>query len=224
MREEYARRFACDRIGVAVNCVALQPVAREPEPNEKMPLRLVYAGSTHTGRWRVLREIGRCLTALRVEGYEAVLEIYTPRPLNNRLRGKLTIEPVLAVCGSLTPEKLTQTMRGANVLVMVESFARSARKVTRLSLSTKIPEYMAAGRCILAVGPGDVSSIAYLKAHGAAIVADRPGHAALLDALRGVFDPARRAVCAQNGLRVAQAAHQKSALQAMIYREISRNQ
>jgi len=219
MRDEYARRFGCDYIRVAANCVALSPVTPEPQ-NESAPLRLIYAGSTHTGRWRVLREIGRCLAVLRGQGLYAALEIYTPRPLPPRLRGKLTIERALSVKGSLTPGQLAQTMREANALVMVESFARQARKVTRLSLSTKIPEYMAAGRCILAVGPGDVSSMAYLRAHGAAIVADQPGRAALLDALRGLFDPACRAACAQNGLRVAQAAHQKSALQGMIYQEV----
>lgn len=219
MREEYARRFGYGRFEVAANCVALSPVT--PEPSEQTVLRLLYAGSTHTGRWRVLREIGRALSALRGEGLHAVLEIYTPRPLPERLRHKLTIDPVLAVRGSLTPGQLAEAMGEANVLVMVESFARSARKVTRLSLSTKIPEYMAAGRCILAVGPGDVSSMAYLQTHGAAIVADQPGHDALVDTLRGLFDPDRRAVCAQNGLRLAQAAHQKSALQAMIRQEIS---
>jgi hypothetical protein len=37
---------------------------------------------------------------------------------------------------------------------------------TRLSISTKIPEYLASGKPILAVGPDDISSIRYLKRLG----------------------------------------------------------
>ena len=218
MQAEYARRFGCDHIRVAANCVTLQDIA--PEPKEKTPLRLLYAGSLHTGRWRVLREIGRALLLLREEGQEATLEIYTPRPLPDGLRKKLTLEPAMAVCGSLTPQQLAQEMGKANVLVMVESFKPGARKVTRLSLSTKIPEYMAAGRCILAVGPADISSMAYLRQRNAAILVDRPHRKELLQGLRAAFDAQRRAANAQNGLDAVQKYHRQEALQEMIYGDI----
>jgi len=218
MQAEYTRRFGCDHIRVAANCVALQDVA--PEPEETPPLRLLYAGSLHTGRWRVLREIGRALLTLRREGYEAALEIYTPRQLPDRLRKKLTLEPAMAVCGSLTPQQLAKAMGKANVLVMVESFRRSARKVTRLSLSTKIPEYMAAGRCILAVGPAHISSMAYLRQQNAAVLVDRPHRKELLQGLRALFDAQRRAAYAQNGLDAVQGHHRQETLQQMIYADI----
>ncbi|MCL2810877.1 MAG: hypothetical protein FWD25_03195 [Clostridia bacterium] len=217
MQAEYARRFDCDHIRVAANCVTLTDIAPEPEA---APLRLLYAGSLHTGRWRVLREIGLALLTLRQEGYEAVLEIYTPRPLPQRLHKKLTLEPVTAVCGSLTPQQLAKEMGKANVLVMVESFRRAARKVTRLSLSTKIPEYMAAGRCILAVGPADISSMAYLRQQDAAVLVEKPYRKELLHGLRALFDAQRRTACAQNGLVAVQKNHRQEALQEMIYADI----
>ena len=34
---------------------------------------------------------------------------------------------------------------------------------TKYSFSTKIPEYLSAGRCVLAVGPAEVASVRYLS-------------------------------------------------------------
>ena len=45
----------------------------------------------------------------------------------------------------------------------VEAFDKFNKKITRLSLSTKIPEYMGSGKLIVAIGPDDISSIEYLK-------------------------------------------------------------
>jgi glycosyltransferase involved in cell wall biosynthesis len=223
MREEYAGRFGREDIAVAANCVEVSPCTSQeaycggcPEK----PLRLVYAGSVHTGRWRVLRRLGACLRALRDEGLYAVLEVYTPASLSPRLTRALTLEPTLAWRGSLTPAELRSALARANALVMVEAFSRSARRVTRLSLSTKIPEYMAAGRCMLAVGPAEASSIRYVREQGAGVVIDDTRREAMLRSLRALFDAETRADLVRKALRVAQENHGREALQADLYRRI----
>lgn len=220
MQEEYARRFGCSSIGVAANCVAISPYTAEPAVGEGQGMRLLYAGGVHIQRWRSLRLLGECLQALYAEGYRAQLDIYTPRPLPDALRERLTLEPVMRCGGSLNPAQLSQKLAEANVLVMVEAFTRSARKVTRLSLSTKIPEYMAAGRCILAFGPPEVSSIRYIRAHDAGVVIESTERAAMLAALRTLFDAERRQAAVLNALRVADQHHQQAGLRQRIYADI----
>jgi glycosyltransferase involved in cell wall biosynthesis len=48
------------------------------------------------------------------------------------------------------------------VLLHVEAFDDTVRAYTRLSLSTKIPQYMSSGRPILAYGPGELASCRYI--------------------------------------------------------------
>lgn len=220
MQEEYARRFGCTSIGVAANCVAIPPYTAEPEADGAQGLRLLYAGGVYIQRWRSLRLLGECLQTLRAEGYRAQLDIYTPRPLTDALRQRLTLEPVMRCGGSLNPAQLAQKMAQANVLVMAEAFSRAARKVTRLSLSTKIPEYMAAGRCILAFGPPDVSSIRYIRSHDAGVVIDSTRREAVLVELRALFDAERRQAAVRNALRVAEQHHQQAVLRQQMYADI----
>ena len=51
----------------------------------------------------------------------------------------------------------------ADILLHVESFDKKAIASTKYSFSTKIPEYLSAGKCVFAVGPSNVASIKYLS-------------------------------------------------------------
>ncbi len=219
MQTEYAQRFDMRNIGLAANCIDMPTYTQED--GRRAPLRLLYAGGVHIQRWQNLYALGQALKALRQEGLEAELVIYTPQPLPDALRAKLTMEPVMRYGGSLSPTELAQAMADANVLVMVESFAKSARKVTRLSLSTKIPEYMAAGRCMLAYGPQDVSSIRYIRDHDAGVVISATRPEEMLAQMRRLFDPDLRFRMVQNALRTAQENHRRDALQHEIWRQVN---
>ena len=220
MQAEYARRFGCANIQVAANCVPVRDATPEQPP--AAPLRLLYAGSVHTGRWRSLRRLGEQLAALRAQGLEACLEVYTPGAISPRQRRALTLAPCLRYGGSLTPEALQQAMAQAHVLVMVEAFSRAARWVTRLSLSTKIPEYMAAGRCVLAFGPPDVSSIRYIQDRDAGVVVTDRRPEAMRAALRKLFDAEERARTVARASRVARENHRQELVRDALYAQIQR--
>jgi hypothetical protein len=80
------------------------------------------------------------------------------------------------------------------------------RKLTRLSLSTKIPEYLASGRCIFVAGPPEVGSIRYIQDHEAGmVVTDMDALRENLDTL--ISNPELRWCHALNGLRLAHQRH-----------------
>ena len=63
-------------------------------------------------------------------------------------------------------------MKKADILLHVESNDLQYRSLTRLSVSTKIPEYLISGRLLLAFGPAEVASIKLLSDHNVGCVID----------------------------------------------------
>jgi glycosyltransferase involved in cell wall biosynthesis len=141
-----------------INC-NLVDAALEAKPTNDGKVRVVYAGGLHLGRVESLIEFShqmkkRCLAA----GYEFILEVYTndtPGDLNSMESRKFGI----FYKGSLPWSKLQSKLVDADFLLHVESFEPKIKKKTRLSLSTKIPEYMSSGTCVLAFGPKELASI-----------------------------------------------------------------
>lgn len=78
-------------------------------------------------------------------------------------------EPAIRYEGSLGREALKERLNECGVVVFVESFDELNKKITRLSLSTKVPEYMASGALIVAIGPKDVGSMEYLADNKVAV-------------------------------------------------------
>ena len=79
-------------------------------------------------------------------------------------------------CERVSQEELIGKMRSSNYLIHVEAFDEKIKKYTRLSISTKIPEYLAAQRPIIAIGPRDIASIEYLRDNNCAyVIADLNG-------------------------------------------------
>lgn len=184
MAVEYASRYGGN---FAPFMNAVEPdILEQPlsAPVKRDKVRLIYVGGLHLNRWRSLREIGRALKVLTDdEGLEAELMIYTqPRFAHEALH--LQLPPVMRVVGALTPAEVPAVLRDADILVHIESFDRASRKYTRYSVSTKIPECMAAARPILAYGPGELASIRYVHDSKAGIAVGSEDRKELISALR----------------------------------------
>jgi len=169
MKEAFEAKYKCENMHFASNGIDVRPFDDE-EQNAESELQLLYAGNVGLNRWKILRSLGKSLCELKKKGCNARLEVYSPVHVPEKIQKALTIGNVMSYEGSLKAEELAGVIKRSNVLVHVESFGRKYRRVTRLSLSTKIAESLISGRCLLAIGPGDVSSIGYLKDFAAAHV------------------------------------------------------
>lgn len=170
MTEVYRDRYGITSIPI-MNLVDLPTTIpnRGVRPPDA-PLDIVYAGGLHLGRWRTLLAVADSLGRLANRGGPgARLQVYsTSIPPEARA---IHNHPLIDCRGALQQDEVAEVLSRAHVLVHVESFEPEARQATLLSISTKIPEYMASGNCILAVGPPEVASIRYLSTHAAAFVA-----------------------------------------------------
>ncbi len=123
------------------------------------PVDVVYAGGLHLGRDNALCDFGRILKQLSMQlGLPIKLSVYSMAIPENIIIQRFKKEEVF-FCGSLSGERLSERLSVADFLLHVESFDFNYRNKTRLSISTKIPEYLATGVCLIAYGPAEVASI-----------------------------------------------------------------
>jgi len=186
MALEYRRRFG-GTYSVLMNSVEEAPLSTRSDRNGKS-YRMLYAGNTSIGRWRVLRAIGEALEEVNGRlGIQASLEVFTPIGTSSEAIDAFTATKTIEYRGSLTQEELANEIESCDYLVHVESFDEKMKKITRLSISTKIPEYLSSSRCIYAVGPRDVASMRYLIKHEAAHVTTDPDSKTIVDDLMSLF-------------------------------------
>lgn len=162
MAKEYTERFG-GNFKVAMNCIDIKDKVT-PYVSKKDKVKFLYAGNLGLNRWKILYKIGKTLVKIKEhKNIDIEFDIYSIELPKERILKKLNLEYVMQYKGSLNSEQLIQKRNESDVLVHVESFDKKNKYITRLSISTKIPEYMASQRCILAVGPNDVASIKYLN-------------------------------------------------------------
>lgn len=152
MKEEYESRFGGD-MDVMMNTVnTVSSVC----VSDRTPNDYVYAGNLLLNRWKVLRNLGKALLKVNKQ---AVLNIYTPDVPPKHILSSLSKVCSIRYGGQLSKEELECRLKKCEYVVHVEAFDKKNRKITRLSMSTKISEYVASGAKVLAIGPSDVASM-----------------------------------------------------------------
>ncbi|MDQ0155367.1 hypothetical protein [Robertmurraya andreesenii] len=168
MGKEYANKLRKPCITI-MNAIDIERFlsARVPtsaEENNHSNIKMAYFGGMHLNRWKSLKAIGSaCAYISEAEGINISLSIYSNQLPDKKIFTSLNNGTSLKYMGSVTENEIIDEMQKYDVLVHVESFDRKMKQKTRLSISTKIPEYLASGKTILAMGPSDISSIKYLK-------------------------------------------------------------
>lgn len=169
MADEYRARFG-GQYAILMNSAQRRADLRE-ERSDSHRRRMLYAGNVGLNRWKSLLSIGHALHEISTEsGVNAYLDVFAPPTTPEDVVRALTRVPTINYRGFISPRELQSEMASADFLVHVESFDRKMKQVTRLSISTKIPEYLSTGRPIYALGPDEVESIRYLRDNGAAHV------------------------------------------------------
>lgn len=205
MATEFERRYQIP-FGNIMNCVDLEDrsVAKLPD---RAALRFVYSGGSHLGRDVALRELAEALSTARQIGLDVNLVVIGPTSEDIGLsRG--AVEHV-EFTGPLPSDQVMAQFEAADVLVHVESMEPRFRSFSRLSISTKIPQYLASGRPILAYGPAELASMHHLRESGAAAMVTTADPHNLAEAVIAlVRDSERRTAMGLAGREFARTRHQ----------------
>lgn len=132
---------------------------------EKENIRLVYTGGLNFNRYKTLRILGKTIEKFNKNSVDkkVYLEIYSGIDPGEKIIKKLDIINASKYCGSLDATSLKMVLNNSDILVHVESFSNNSIESTRLSISTKISEYLSLSKPILAVGPPGIASMKYLS-------------------------------------------------------------
>jgi hypothetical protein len=139
--------------------------------SESKPLVISYIGNVTLNRWQTLKKIGQTLDRYNIDKTQFILKIYTQND-NKRIIDELSECKSIVYMGALSTAEVLKTMKESNFLLHVESFKKSDAIRVRFSISTKIADYLASNKPIIAIGPQNIASIKYLRENNAAYVID----------------------------------------------------
>jgi len=169
----YNSVFGCGATPLYKGCDLSFPV------NEKAsdPISIVYAGNLLVGRLDIIREISDELENYVTSGGKRVsFDIYSNTPMSDAdIAACFGRNRCTAFKGNESYDVIKERLSKADIVLLAESFDENEIIKTRYSFSTKIIDYMQSGSVILAVGPGEISSIKYTRKIPGAFVIDDIG-------------------------------------------------
>lgn len=207
MSEEYSIRFQVP-FSSFMNPAELHFDHRDSRLRSSGMLKLVYVGGLHLGRHTNLIAIAEAVQEMRKESARIVLHIYVP-PVDFALASSCFehIDGVV-IKGSISPDQVGATLCEYDMAVHVESFLPAFSEYTRLSISTKIPQYLAAGLPIFACGPRDVASCKYIDRYACGRVVGSLDLELLIEELRAlVINESERNLLAKRAIYIARQRH-----------------
>lgn len=128
-------------------------------------VNFIYAGGLHFKRYETLKLLAEALRTYNNQSTskKAFLSIYSTQTTSKRIINMLNVNGASSFCGGLSPENLKIKLNKSDIPVHVESFDSKSIESTKLSISTKIPEYLSLEKPILAIGPSEVASMRFLS-------------------------------------------------------------
>ncbi len=144
------------------------------------PLVFVYIGGLHLRRDEALSDVIDMLSEINRSGVVAELRLYTPDTDKHKASKLAACCSAVRYSGSVPAHDIAEVLRQCDVAVHVESSQASVAQYTRFSVSTKIPQYFAAGLPVLSYGPPDSASSSYIVDSKAGVSVDGRDKEALL--------------------------------------------
>ena len=141
---------------------------------EAAPEAISYFGNIRCNRYLALADVASALDAINgALGTHYRLRVYTAER-DRKICRTLQKHDSVEWMGFLTGAAFTAALRTAGLLLHVEAFDEKSAETVKHSVSTKIADSLASGVPLVAYGPENVASTAYLRRNGCAIVASSP--------------------------------------------------
>lgn len=177
------------RLMLGINSILItKPIITSKTPIRKRanrPVKILYTGNLLIGRINSLKVLIDVLNKINYIDTYFELDIYTQTNLEQDYIAALSSE-WCKFRGNIPQEQVLQKQNEADILLFLEDITGPYRKAARLSFSTKITDYLSAGKCIFAIGDMDIAPMEYFKKENAAITASSALE--IFDALTNIKD------------------------------------
>lgn len=193
------------------------------QPAADRPMKLVFSGSLHLHRGEVLQEVAEVIEELNADGYSIEMEVLAPLGHLANYAAALHRYPHTKWTGYGYPQKnKMQKLGSADILLHAEASGAQDVQYARYSFSTKLPEYFAMGRCVLAYGPTELASIRYVQTQNCGYVAE-DRQSLKNDLIRLYQNPAERTAFARTAAELGRTRFSREAIQKTIYDTLAKN-
>ncbi len=210
MAEAYRERF--QRECTVLHMAAAVPEDEGPEIEEKSGI--AFLGGLGLGREMQLVEIAGALAEIKDPAVPKVIDVYSGEQDPGTL-SRLTACPGIRFHGAVAGDQVAEIIRRSRAVIHTESFDPVMRGRVRYSLSTKIPESLGSGTCLLAYGPAEAASMEYLRRNEAAFTAT--SREELRPALEGILtDGAEYRRIRENARALARKNHDSRAIRQTV--------
>ena len=198
---DYKKEFEINPTTIMTASDLTGKVLEEAKENDRV--KISYIGNLGYNRHLALTEIGRALKDLY--GGRVLIDLYSTEK-RAEITKHLTKENGIDFHGGISAAEVKEVIKNTDILIHIESMNEESRKKVRYSVSTKIADSLASGKCLFAYGPREVASMQHLIKNKCAIAATSKEE--LRDSLKLVCEDgkAREAVC-KNAVATAQKYH-----------------
>jgi hypothetical protein len=189
--------------------------------NNLNELVFTFFGGLHLNRWKTLMMVSEVLNSLSTNLEKNLkLEIYTSEDNIRKYSSEFKFSNV-TFHKFIEHKAACLEMQKADFLLHVESFDESVIQFTRLSISTKIPEYLASWTPIIAIGPANIASIEYLNENDCAYIVSNLNFNDMQKLLLASIRGHNSGLYLKNKLRLVETNH--SSRQIVFFRELLLN-
>ncbi|MFV0151824.1 hypothetical protein OBJ97_01095 [Empedobacter falsenii] len=163
MSKEYKIFFGKDFYSI-MNSVSISKndVFIKSEKTNSKPI-ISYFGGLHLNRWQMISRLGSLFKN------EFIINVYSIYQPNKEILESFD-ENGVRFCGGVISDELKRKIDESDILLHVESDDHYNRNLTKLSVSTKIPEYLISGKLVLGFGPADIASMKVLSDNEVGVV------------------------------------------------------
>lgn len=169
MKQEYEQQFNVPCYVIGKGMLPDEVCKPQIRPN-KDELHFVYTGGIGGERYSVLMALAKSFSCQSIK--KCYLDIYSATPLTDTMKAEMDAIESVVFHGAVSGSEVRKIQMDADYLVHVEGFSKDSISSTRMSFSTKIPDYLSTGNVMFAIGPSEINSILVLKERGAAVVVD----------------------------------------------------
>ena len=185
------------------------------------PIQMVYTGKLIYGRDKSLAKVAEALSEINADGdTKAELHIYTQTEITPQLERSLSIDGSSYLNKPVPYSEVARILDASDIVMFVESLEDMQKYIARLSFSTKVTDYLASGKCILAVGAADIAPIEYLRDNNAAQICTSYNEIPTL--VRDLIEHSEKIpMLAQNAYRLGQEKHGEALMRERLLKALN---
>lgn len=166
MQREFKEEFGKDTVLITK---PIFHIGEFKEYTPKSPIKLLYTGSLYINRDKSIIALANAIKKINSNGIKVELDVYSGTSISSAQRNAIECDPGCHFKGHINQSEVFKLQQEADILVFVEDLS-DKNLAARLSFSTKITDYLRAGKCILAIGNKDLAPMEYLLEQNAACV------------------------------------------------------